>query len=57
MIAASHRLLIFIIMLLITRSLVAALVIVGTVVLSLGASFGMSVLLWQYLSASSCTGS
>jgi RND superfamily putative drug exporter len=40
---------IFIIMLLITRSLVAALVIVGTVVLSLGASFGLSVLVWQYL--------
>jgi RND superfamily putative drug exporter len=40
---------IFIIMLLITRSLVAALVIVGTVALSLGASFGMSVLVWQYL--------
>ena len=40
---------IFIIMLLITRSLVAALVIVGTVALSLGASFGLSVLLWQYL--------
>ncbi len=40
---------IFIIMLLITRSLVAALVIVGTVALSLGASFGMSVLLWQYI--------
>ena len=36
--------LIFIIMLLITRSLVAAAVIVGTVVLSLGASFGLSVL-------------
>jgi putative drug exporter of the RND superfamily len=40
---------IFIIMLIITRSLIAALVIVGTVVLSLGASFGLSVLLWQYL--------
>jgi putative drug exporter of the RND superfamily len=40
---------IFIIMLIITRSLVAALVIVGTVVLSLGASFGLSVLVWQYL--------
>ncbi|WP_428341164.1 RND family transporter [Mycobacterium sp.] len=40
---------IFIIMLLITRSLVAALVIVGTVALSLAASFGMSVLLWQYI--------
>ena len=41
--------LIFIIMLIITRSLAAALVIVGTVALSLGASFGMSVLIWQYL--------
>jgi RND superfamily putative drug exporter len=41
--------LIFVIMLLITRSLVAAGVIVGTVLLSLGASFGMSVLLWQHL--------
>jgi RND superfamily putative drug exporter len=39
---------IFIIMLLITRSLIAALVIVGTVALSLGASFGLSVLVWQY---------
>jgi putative drug exporter of the RND superfamily len=41
--------LIFIIMLIITRSLVAALVIVGTVALSLGASFGLSVLIWQYI--------
>jgi putative drug exporter of the RND superfamily len=41
--------LIFTIMLLITRSLVAAAVIVGTVVLSLGASFGLSVLLWQHV--------
>jgi putative drug exporter of the RND superfamily len=40
---------IFIIMLIITRSLVAALVIVGTVALSLGSSFGLSVLVWQYL--------
>ncbi|MBN9635245.1 MAG: MMPL family transporter, partial [Actinobacteria bacterium] len=40
---------IFIIMLLITRSMVAAGVIVGTVLLSLGASFGMSVLLWQHI--------
>jgi RND superfamily putative drug exporter len=40
---------IFIIMLIITRSLVAAAVIVGTVVLSLGASFGLSVLVWQHL--------
>jgi len=41
--------LIFIIMLLITRGVVAAGVIVGTVVLSLGASFGLSVLFWQHL--------
>ncbi len=41
--------LIFIIMLLITRSVIAAGVIVGTVVLSLGASFGLSVLIWQHL--------
>jgi RND superfamily putative drug exporter len=39
--------LIFPIMLLITRGLVAAFVIVGAVVLSLGASFGLSVLIWQ----------
>jgi len=41
--------LVFVIMLIITRSLVAALVIVGTVALSLGASFGLSVLVWQYV--------
>ncbi len=41
--------LIFIIMLLITRSLVAAAVIVGTVLVSLGASFGLSILLWQHI--------
>ena len=41
--------LIFIIMLTITRSFVAALVIVGTVLLSLGSSFGLSVLIWQDL--------
>ncbi|MDG5481779.1 MMPL/RND family transporter [Mycolicibacterium gadium] len=41
--------LVFIIMLVITRSFIAALVIVGTVVLSLGASFGVSVLVWQYI--------
>ncbi|HNM83024.1 MAG TPA: RND family transporter [Mycobacterium sp.] len=40
---------VLVIMLLITRSIVASLVIVGTVVLSLGASFGLSVLLWQYI--------
>jgi putative drug exporter of the RND superfamily len=41
--------LILLIMMIITRSLVAALVIVGTVALSLGASFGLSVLVWQYI--------
>jgi putative drug exporter of the RND superfamily len=41
--------LIFIIMLLLTRSAVAAAVIVGTVLLSLGTSFGLSVLIWQYI--------
>lgn len=41
--------LIFIIMLITTRSVVAAAVIVGTVVLSLGASFGLSVLIWQHI--------
>ena len=41
--------LIFIIMLIMTRGFIAALVIVGTVLLSLGASFGLSVLVWQYL--------
>ncbi|OBB14006.1 hypothetical protein A5761_18705 [Mycolicibacterium setense] len=41
--------LIFGIMLVVTRSLVAALVIVGTVALSLGAAFGLSVLVWQHI--------
>ncbi|MGE2729034.1 RND family transporter [Mycolicibacterium vaccae] len=41
--------LIFIIMLIITRAVVAAAVIVGTVVVSLGASFGLSVLFWQHI--------
>jgi RND superfamily putative drug exporter len=41
--------LILIIMLIMTRSLVAALVIVGTVAISLGTSFGLSVLIWQHL--------
>jgi RND superfamily putative drug exporter len=39
--------LIFAIMLLITRSIVAALVIVGTVAASLGTACGLSVLVWQ----------
>jgi RND superfamily putative drug exporter len=41
--------LIFMIMLILTRSIVAAAVIVGTVLLSLGTSFGLSVLIWQYI--------
>lgn len=41
--------LILLIMMIVTRSLVAAIVIVGTVALSLGASFGLSVLVWQHI--------
>lgn len=41
--------LILLVMMFIVRSIVAALVIVGTVALSLGASFGLSVLIWQDL--------
>jgi RND superfamily putative drug exporter len=41
--------LILLVMMFITRSIMAALVIVGTVALSLGASFGLSVLIWQDL--------
>jgi RND superfamily putative drug exporter len=40
--------LIFTVMLIMTRSPIAALVIVGTVALSLGSSFGLAVLVWQY---------
>ncbi len=47
--AVSALCLIFLIMLLITRGFIASLVIVGTVALSLGASFGLSVLIWQYI--------
>jgi RND superfamily putative drug exporter len=39
--------LILLVMMFITRSIVAAIVIVGTVALSLGASFGLSVLIWE----------
>jgi len=39
--------LIFLVMLIITRALVASLVIVGTIAVSLGASFGLSVLIWE----------
>ncbi|MDV3129217.1 RND family transporter [Mycobacterium sp. 21AC1] len=50
LIAATAALcLIFGIMLIVTRSFVAALVIVGTVALSLGAAFGLSVLIWQHI--------
>ena len=45
--AIATLMLIFAIMLVITRSLVAALVIVGTVLASLGTACGLSVLLWQ----------
>jgi len=41
--------LIFLIMLIITRAIVAAAVIVGAVAMSLCASFGISVLVWQHL--------
>ncbi len=50
MIAAFAALtLIFIVMLILTRALVASMVIVGTVVISLGAAFGLSVLIWERL--------
>src|SRR5246500_3438772 len=45
--AIATLMLIFAIMLVITRSLVAALIIVGTVLASLGTACGLSVLLWQ----------
>jgi RND superfamily putative drug exporter len=41
--------LIFIIMILITRALVPAIVIVGTIVLSLSTAFGFSTLIWQHI--------
>jgi putative drug exporter of the RND superfamily len=47
--AVAALILIFLIMVVLTRAVAAAAVIVGTVVLSLGASFGLSVLLWQHL--------
>ncbi|MCU1699164.1 MAG: hypothetical protein JWR34_5227 [Mycobacterium sp.] len=47
--AVAALILIFIIMVVLTRAVAAAAVIVGTVVLSLGASFGLSVLLWQHV--------
>jgi RND superfamily putative drug exporter len=47
--AVAALILIFVIMVILTRAVVAAAVIVGTVVLSLAASFGLSVLLWQHV--------
>lgn len=47
--AVASIMLIFIIMVLITRALVAAFVIVGTIVVSLGAAFGFSNLIWQHI--------
>ena len=47
--ALSAFTLIFIIMVLLTRSLVAALVIVGTAAASIASAFGLSVLIWQDL--------
>ncbi|MEX3755643.1 MMPL family transporter [Mycobacteroides abscessus] len=41
--------LIFLIMLVLTRAVAAALVIVGTVVISLGTAFGISILIWQHI--------
>ncbi|WP_244168146.1 RND family transporter [Mycobacterium paraffinicum] len=48
-VAVGALILIFVVMLVLTRAVIAAAVIVGTVLLSLAASFGMSVLLWQYI--------
>ena len=47
--AIASLILIFLIMVILTRAIAAAAVIVGTVVLSLGTSFGLSVLLWQHV--------
>ncbi|SLF47830.1 Putative membrane protein, MmpL family [Mycobacteroides abscessus subsp. abscessus] len=47
--AAAAFSLIFLVMLLITRSVVAALVIIGTVAFSYSGAFGLSVLVWQHL--------
>jgi putative drug exporter of the RND superfamily len=47
--AVSAIVLIFIIMIIITRALIAAFVIVGTIAISLGAAFGFSILIWQHI--------
>jgi RND superfamily putative drug exporter len=41
--------LIFLVMVIITRALVASLAIISTVLVSLGAAFGLSVLVWQHI--------
>jgi RND superfamily putative drug exporter len=48
-VAIAAFVLIFLIMLVITRSLVAALVIPGTVAFSYAGAFGLSILVWQHL--------
>ena len=48
-VAIAAFVLIFLIMLFITRSLIAALVIPGTVAFSFAGAFGLSVLVWQHL--------
>ncbi len=48
-VAIAALVLIFLIMLYLTRSLVAALVIPGTVAFSFAGAFGLSVLVWQHL--------
>ena len=48
-VAIAAFVLIFLIMLFITRSLMAALVIPGTVAFSFAGAFGLSVLVWQHL--------
>jgi len=48
-VAVAAFVLIFLIMLFITRSLIAALVIPGTVAFSFAGAFGLSVLVWQHL--------
>lgn len=48
-VAIAAFILIFLIMLVLTRSLMAAIVIPGTVALSFTGAFGLSILLWQHL--------
>jgi putative drug exporter of the RND superfamily len=49
MVAIAAFILIFVIMLVLTRSLMAAFVIPGTVAFSFAGAFGLSVLIWQHL--------